>query len=116
MVYPKRGDIYWVQLDPVIGSEISKTRPALVISNDIGNEYSDRVIVAPITSKGLSKIYPFEVAIPKGGAGLEEGSKILLDQIRTVDKMRLAKRVGRVSPEIMLEVDRAIHLSLGLGN
>jgi len=116
MPYPKRGDIYWVQLDPVIGSEISKTRPALVISNDIGNEYSDRVIIAPITSKGLSKIYPFEVAIPKGAAGLEENSKILLDQIRTVDKTRLAKRVGKVSPEMMFKVERAIHLSLGLGN
>jgi len=116
MPYPKRGDIYWVQLDPVIGSEISKTRPALVISNDIGNEYSDRVIVAPITSKGLSKIYPFEVAIPKGVAGLEEDSKILLDQIRTVDKTRLAKRIVRLSPEIMFKVDRAINLSLGLGN
>lgn len=116
MPYPKRGDIYWVQLDPAIGSEISKTRPALIISNDIGNEHSDRVIVTPITSKGLSKTYPFEVAIPKGAAGLEEDSKILLDQIRTVDKMRLAKRVGRLSPEMMFNVDRAIHLSLGLGN
>ncbi len=116
MSYPKRGDIYWVQLDPAIGSEINKTRPAFIISNDIGNEHSDRVIVAPITSKGLSKIYPFEVAIPKGAAGLEEDSKILLDQIRTVDKMRLAKRVGRLSPEMMFNVDRAIHLSLGLGN
>ncbi len=116
MAYPKRGDIYWVQLDPTIGSEISKTRPALIISNNIGNEYSDRVIVAPITSKGLFKIYPFEVAIPKGAAGLEEDSKIFLDQIRTVDKTRLAKRVGRLSPEMMLKVDLAIHLSLGLGN
>lgn len=116
MPYPKRGDIYWVKLDPVIGSEISKTRPALVISNDIGNEYSDRVIVAPITSKGLSRIYPFEVAIPKGTAGLEEDSKIILDQIRTVDKARLANRVGKLSPEMMFKVDRAISLSLGLGS
>ncbi len=79
MNFPQRGEIYWVNLDPTIGTEIDKTRPALIISNDIGNQYSDRVIVAPTTSQNIGRVYPFEVLIPRGEAGLTQDSKALLD-------------------------------------
>lgn len=114
MSFPRRGEIYWVSLDPAIGSEIRKTRPALIISNDIGNQYSARVIVAPLTSHGTDKTYPFEVLVASGEAGLGQTSKVLLDQIRSVDKSRLSRRVGDLSPERMAEVDRAIRLSLAV--
>jgi mRNA interferase MazF len=112
--FPRRGEIYWVHLDPVVGSEIAKTRPAVIISNDIGNQYADRVIVAPITSGGLGKIYPFEVLVPAGEGGLPHASKVLLDQIRTIDKRRLGQCLGALTAERMLEVDRAIRLSLSV--
>lgn len=109
--YPMRGEVYWVKLDPVIGSEISKTRPAVVISNDTGNRYSDRVIVAPLTSKGFDKVYPFEVKITAGD-NISDASKILLDQIRTIDKSRLGKKIGMLSHKKMEEVNQAIRISL----
>ncbi len=89
MSFPRRGEVYWVQLDPTIGTEIAKTRPAVIISNDIGNEYSARVIVAAVTSQHLDRIYPFEVLVEAGEGGLAQRSKVLLDQIRSVDKRRL---------------------------
>lgn len=111
--YPKRGEVYWVKLDPAVGSEISKTRPAVIISNDTGNRYSDRVIVAPLTSRGLERVYPFEVKLkPEDGAS--DASKVLLDQIRTIDKSRLGRQKGRLSPNKMEEVDEAIRLSLNV--
>ena len=114
MSFPRRGEVYWVNLDPTVGTEISKTRPALIISNDIGNQYSARVIVAPITSRGTDTVYPFEVLVPAGEGGLPHTSKVVLDQIRTVDKKRLGGRIGALSPERMLEVHRAIRLSLAV--
>jgi mRNA interferase MazF len=110
----RRGEVYWVNLDPVVGSEIAKTRPALIISNDVGNEHSDRVIVAAISSGGMDRVYPFEVLLSAGEGGVTRGSKVLLDQIRTVDKQRLGNRMGAVSLQRLAEVDRAIGLSLGL--
>lgn len=115
MSFPQRGEIYWVNLDPTVGTEIAKTRPALIISNDIGNEYSERVTVSPIISQNTRKIYPFEALIPKGEGGFFQDSKALLDQIRSVDKRRLGKRLGAVSPEQMTTVDRAIRISLAVG-
>ena len=114
MTVPRRGDIYWANLDPVVGSEIAKTRPALIISNDIGNQYADRVIVAPISSSGLGKIYPFEVHLNQGEGGLSKESKILLDQIRTLDKSRLGQLIGALSAERIEEVNRAIRISLAV--
>jgi mRNA interferase MazF len=114
MSSPRRGDIYWVQLDPVVGSEIAKTRPALIISNNVGNEHAARVIVAPITTGGLVKVYPFEVRINAGEGGLDRDGKVLLDQIRTVDKVRLGRRIGALEAARMREVDRAIQHSLGM--
>lgn len=114
MSFPRRGEIYWINLDPTVGTEIAKTRPALIVSNDIGNQYSARVIVAPITSQGVDRAYPFEVLVPAGEGGLDRTSKVVLDQIRTVDKRRLRDRIGALPPEGMLEVDRAIRLSLAV--
>ena len=111
----RRGEIYLVNLDPTIGSEISKTRPALVIQNDIGNMYSPLTIVAPITSKPRKKSYPTEVAIPSKDSGLKINSWVLLAQIRTIDKSRLIKKLGALSSRKKNEVDAAIRISLGLG-
>ena len=110
----RRGEVYWVALDPTRGSEIAKTRPCVIISNDIGNQYSARVIVAVITSAGLERVYPFEVLIESGQGGLAERSKILLDQIRSVDKVRLGRRVGMLPPDVMAAVDVALRRSLAL--
>jgi mRNA interferase MazF len=115
MSFPRRGEIYWVNLDPTVGTEIAKTRPAVIISNDIGNQYADRVIVAPITSGGGTRVFPFEVQIAAGEGGLTKDSKALLDQIRTVDKARLGSRIGQLAEARMRQIDRAIRLSLGLG-
>jgi len=111
---PQRGELYWANLDPAIGAEIAKTRPALIISNNIGNQYADRVIVAPISSSGLGKIYPFEVHLNQGESGLSKESKILLDQIRTLDKSRLGQLIGTLSAERIEEVNRAIRISLAV--
>lgn len=111
---PLRGEIHWVDLDPTVGSEIAKTRPVVIISNDLGNRYSPRVIVAPITSRRLEKVYPFEVLIPAGESGLPQASKALLNQIRTIDTSRLRGRIGMLSAARMQEIDRAIRLSLAL--
>jgi mRNA interferase MazF len=114
MSFPRRGEIYWVNLDPTVGSEISKTRPAVIISNDVGNEYSRRVIVAAMTSQGTDRVYPFEVFVPAGDGGLARTSKVLLDQIRSVDKGRLGTRIGMLSTGLMADVDRAMRLSLAV--
>lgn len=114
MSNPQRGEIYWVKLDPTVGSEISKTRPALIISNDVGNQYAEWVIVAPISSGNTDKIYPFEVLLPAGEAGLDKASKVLLDQIRTIDKQRLSNKIGVLTSERMDEVNRAIRRSLAV--
>lgn len=114
MSFPRRGEVYWVSLDPTIGSEIAKTRPGIVISNDIGNQYSDRVIVAPLSSADTTKVYPFEVLLKPSEGGVPKPSKVLLDQIRAVDRTRLGRRIGVLQPELMDEVNRAIRLSLAV--
>ncbi len=114
MNFPRRGEIYWVALDPTVGSEIAKTRPALIVSNDIGNQHSARVIIAPISSQNLARVYPFEVLVPAGEGGLPQASKVLLDQLRAVDKARLSRRIGSLDIGRMREVDRAIRLSLAV--
>ncbi|HIG97737.1 MAG TPA: type II toxin-antitoxin system PemK/MazF family toxin [Candidatus Aenigmarchaeota archaeon] len=114
MAVIKRGDIVLVSLDPVVGSEQGKTRPALVIQNDIGNEYSPTTIVAPITSKLFSQQFPTNVEIDKTNSPLKENSTILLNQIRTIDKSRIIKNYGKLTSQKMREVDEAITNSLGL--
>ena len=115
MTAPRRGEIYLVEFDPVRGREISKTRPALIIQNNIGNKHSSITIVAAITSKLPASPYPVEVVVvPSNGNGLTDVSAIKLSQIRSVDRQRLVKRVGVVDAATMWKVDEAIKISLGL--
>lgn len=106
---PKRGEVYWISLDPTIGTEIKKTRPCLILSNDLSNKHSKRVIVGPISSS-VEKIFPFEakVKLPK------EISKVMLDQIRSVDKVRLGERISAISSVEMHLVERALKITLAL--
>ncbi len=103
----KRGEIYRVKLDPTMGTETKKTRSALIVSNDSQNRVGRRYIVAPITSV-VKTLYPFEVKINIDG----KSSKVMLDQIRTIDHIRLAEKLGQVSPEELNQVERAIKLVL----
>jgi mRNA interferase MazF len=112
---PRRGDVYLCSFDPTIGHEIKKTRPALVIQNDLGNRYSPTTIVAAVTSKISPVSYPVEVIVqPTSGNGLDVRSAIRMDQIRTVDRQRLVRRLGVVDSETMMKVEEAIKISLGL--
>src|ERR1017187_4440648 len=111
----RRGEIYLCFFDPTVGHEIKKTRPALVIQNDVGNRYSPLTIVAAITSSVSTVPYPVEVIVdPAATNGLEVRSSIRLDQIRTVDRQRLVRRLGVVDFPPMVTVDKAIKISLGL--
>jgi mRNA interferase MazF len=110
----KRGDIFLAALDPVIGHEIAKTRPVIIVSNDVGNTYSGTVTIIPVTSKNLEKIYPFEIYLPKEASKLEKDSKGKADQIRTLDKSRLIKPLGRLSYELIELMDSAIKIHLDL--
>lgn len=110
----KRGDIWLVNLDPTLGHEIKKSRPAIIIQNDIGNTYSPITIIAPITSQDIDKVYPIEVLLEKRSSGLDKNSKVLLNQIRAVDKRKLIKKLGKVDYEILIKIDEALKISLGL--
>ncbi len=110
----KRGIIFIAMLDPVIGHEIAKTRPVIVVSNDVGNKYSGTVTIIPVTSKNLTRIYPFEIYLPKEVTGLKKNSKGKADQIRTLDKARLIKSIGRLSNELINQMDSAIKIHLNL--
>jgi len=113
--YPKRGEIYLTALDPTVGREIQKTRPALVIQNDVSNRLSGITIVAPVTSTVRFPLNPVHVLLTADQAtGLPVTSVALLNQIRAVDRLRLIKRLGRVDDETMERADKAIKISLGL--
>jgi mRNA interferase MazF len=107
--FPRRGEIYWVNLDPTIGSETKKTRPGLIVSNDLGNEESDVVIIAPITSK-IKNVYPFEVELSIDS----RPGKVMLNQCRAVDQSRLKQKLGEVDSETMKEVDEAIKIAFSI--
>jgi mRNA interferase MazF len=107
--FPKRGEIYWVNLDPTIGSETKKTRPALIVSNDIGNENSHVVIVAPITSK-VKNVYPFEVEVTVN----KKPGKIMLNQCRAIDKSRLSGKIDIIDHEKMKAVEDALKIVFSL--
>jgi mRNA interferase MazF len=113
MSFPKRGEIWFVVLDPIVGSEIGKSRPAFVISNDRANEYSNTISVLPITSNVVD-VYPFEVYLPKVEGKLGTDSKIKCNQIRTLDKSRLTRKICQVSSYKMKEVEIAILIHLGI--
>ncbi len=110
----RRGDLFWVDLNPTKGSEQAGRRPVVVIQNDVGNDVAPTVIVAPLTTKSFTKSYPINVHIPQGVAGLKEHSTILLSQIRTIDKIRLNRRIGHLPLSYLKQVDQAIRISLGL--
>ncbi len=109
-----RGDVCLVGFDPAVGSEIKKTRPAIIIQNDTANRFSPVTIVAAITSKFDDKLYPTEVLIQAGEAGLKQDSVVVLDQIRTIDKTRIIKKLGRVTAFTLKRTDTALKISVGL--
>jgi mRNA interferase MazF len=111
---PKRGELYLVNFDSTIGSEMQKTRPALIIQNDIANAHSPVTIVAAITTYNGGKLYPTEVEIEAPAGGLDRDSVILLNQVRTIDKQRLIRRIGSLDAHSMVQVAEALRLSLGL--
>ena len=111
---PERGEVYLVNFDPTLGSEIKKTRPALILQNDIANEHSPITIVAAITSKFDNALYPTEVEISAGEGGLKQDSVVLLNQIRSIDCKRLSKKLGKVESSTLKKVDLAVKISLGL--
>ena len=110
----KKGDIFFADLSPVIGSEQGGVRPVIVIQNDVGNKYSPTVIVAAITSQINKAKLPTHVEIKAGDHGLNKDSVILLEQLRTVDKRRLKERIGRMEAEAMKKVNEALVISLGI--
>ena len=111
---PMRGEVYLVNFDPTLGSEIKKTRPALIIQNDVANEHSPITIVAAITSKFDDSLYPTEVLIAAGEGGLKQDSVVLLNQIRSIDCQRLAKKLGKINDKTLKRIDLSIKISLGL--
>jgi len=110
----KRGDIFLVNLDPIKGSEQGGTRPCLIIQNNLGNKYSPTTIIAPITSKKFSREFPTNISLLKEDSNLDMNSTILLNQIATIDKSRIVKKLGFLNEEIMRKVDLAIKVSLNL--
>ena len=116
MTFPRRGDIYLVEFDPARGHEIQKTRPAVVIQNDIGNKHSPVTIVAAITSKLSPTPYPVEVVVATKANGLTVPSSVQLGQIRSMDKRRLLKRIGALDAATMRKVDDALRISVGLAD
>ena len=111
----KRGDIYYADLSPVVGSEQGGVRPVLIIQNDVGNRHSPTVICAAITSKMNKAKLPTHIELSAERCGLPKDSVILLEQIRTLDKRRLRERMGKVDGAVMEKVDTAIAVSFGLG-
>ncbi len=107
----KKGDLFWANLDPAIGSEISKRRPVLIVSNDINNQYAETVTVLPVTTS-TEKIYPFEILIYSGEGNIQESSKIKANQIRTIDKQRLFQKIGSISKSTLKKVEKAILIHL----
>lgn len=110
----KRGDIFYADLSPVIGSEQGGVRPVLVVQNDIGNRYSPTVIIVAITSQINKAKLPTHVEIKASDYGLPKDSVLLLEQIRTIDKRRLEEKIGHVTDDIMDKVNEALLVSLGL--
>ena len=114
MLLVKRGDIYYADLSPVVGSEQGGIRPVLVLQNDIGNKYSPTVIVAAITSQINKSKLPTHLAINAYKFGIAKDSVILLEQLRTIDKKRLREKVCHIDAENMKKIDYALKISLGL--
>ena len=115
MMSVKRGDIYYADLSPVVGSEQGGLRPVLIIQNDVGNRYSPTVIAAAITSRMGKTRLPTHIDIHADKVGLAKDSVVLLEQIRTLDKRRLKEKMGHLDESLMQKVNSAIAVSFGLG-
>ena len=111
MVAVRRGDVVLVNLDPTIGVEIRKTRPAIILSNDGINQYSQLAVVVPLT-KNTARLSHSHVVIPKGTARLTYTSKVVTEQIKAVDKQRIVKRLGSLPPALLTQVERALKNTL----
>ena len=110
----KRGDIFYADLSPVVGSEQGGTRPVLVVQNDVGNKYSPTVIAAAITSRINKAKLPTHIEIDAARYGLQKDSVILLEQVRTIDKKRLREKIGKLDEVQMIKVNDALSISFGL--
>ena len=111
MVAVRRGDVVLARLDPSLGVEIKKTRPVIVLSNDSINHFAELAVVVPLT-KNTARISPSHAVIPKGAAGLAFPSKAVTEQIRAFDKRRLLRRLGRLTPDLVAHVERALKNTL----
>ena len=109
----KRGDLYYADLSPVVGSEQGGVRPILIVQNNVGNRYSPTVIAAAITSQLEKAKLPTHIALPAGAFGLPKTSVVLLEQIRTLDKRRLKEKIGELPMNLMSRVNEALLISLG---
>ena len=109
-----RGDIYYADLSPVVGSEQGGVRPVLIVQNDVGNKFSPTVIAAAITSQKSKAGLPTHISVDAQGSGLLKDSIVLLEQVRTLDKHRLREKMGRLDPDSMNRVDQALSISFGL--
>jgi mRNA interferase MazF len=103
----ERGDVVLVNLDPVVGSEVGKTRPAIVLQNEMANRTSPTVTVIPLSTK-VDRVFPFQVRIPAGEGGLERESKALCEQIRTLSTQRIHQRLGSLPPDRIMEIRAAL--------
>ena len=110
----KRGDIYYADLSPVVGSEQGGVRPVLIVQNDVGNKYSPTVIAAAITSQKYKTDLPTHIRVNADGCGLAKDSIVLLEQVRTLDKRRLKEKMGTLNAADMNRVDHALSVSLGI--
>lgn len=111
----KRGDIYYADLSPVVGSEQGGLRPVLIVQNDVGNKFSPTVIAAAITSQKYKTNLPTHIQVHADECGLARDSIVLLEQVRTLDKRRLKEKMGNLDSEDMLRVNQALSVSFGLG-
>lgn len=111
----RRGDIFYADLSPVVGSEQGGIRPVLIVQNDVGNKYSPTVIAAAITSQREKSKLPTHIQVNADGCGLSKDSIVLLEQIRTLDKRRLKEKMGKLDDIDMTKVNRALSVSFGLG-
>ena len=112
----KRGEIYYADLSPVVGSEQGGIRPVLIVQNDVGNKYSPTVIAAAITSQQDKTELPTHIKVDADDCGLSKNSIVLLEQVRTIDKQRLRERMGSLGSGAMNRIDRALYVSFGLDN
>lgn len=111
----KRGDIYYADLSPVVGSEQGGVRPVLIVQNDVGNKFSPTVIAAAITSQKYKTNLPTHIQVNANECGLAKDSIVLLEQVRTIDKKRLKERMGNLDENDMDRINRALSVSFGLG-